>query len=289
MPTETFRAIASLKSYADMDQLLQVTGIARQSVSDMTLICGTTFNGTFYLNHGVFVRYEIDIPHRSKILGVKLYYTVSGTLTTAGPWLLTGGWTVRQSSNAWNDADGVAEWVSDTDIPFGEANYSTGIAKTPANFYGGAAAFEDLSCVKGGSGLTEWSIGAGTLTGNIGNDTAGGLVSQLQSYLDDPLVEATRGVDTEEGSSYISALFQLYHSYDHSDSTVDHVDVTSSDHINAVYHPSIDIEWRPHLNLSAETSILSAIDGGVVSGAQISGESIIKSGIGAIPSVRSRN
>ena len=255
MPTETFRAIASLKAYADMDQLLQSTGVARQSASDVTLICGTIFNGTFYLNHGVFVRYEIDIPHRSKILGVKLHYTVSGTATTAGPWLLTGGWTVRQSSNAWNDAGGVTEWVNDTDIPFGEANYSTGVAKNPSNFYGGAAAFEDLSCVKGGSALSEWSIGAGTLTGNIGNDTSGRLVSQLQSYLDDPLVEATRGVDTEEGSTYISALFQLYQSYDHSDSTVDHVDVTSCDHSNTIYHPSIDIEWRSAGNLKARSAL----------------------------------
>ena len=270
MTTESY--LISPSGGGDGDQLMRKIGAASQSVTEVAGFVGSQLVGFFQHPTACFFRFEVTVPEGATINGIQLVLktAASGTL---GPIDLVGGFCKRQGGlNAWELASGLGAWSTDTDVPFGEANTFTGVQTYSTVWWGDAPAFEDdeLEVVTGVS--QTWSIGEGTLTGGTAADVTG-MVSQLQSYLDDETVSATRG-DTVAGA--VSVLFQIYRHYAGTSSQSQ--PLRFSDHTNTGSHPVLKVDWTLDREITGALDLVPAVSGGVDLTPAVSGtESLLAS------------
>jgi hypothetical protein len=264
----------------DGDQLMQNIGSASQSVNETTGFVGSQLVGFFQHPTVCFFRFEITMPKGATINGIEFNAktAASGTL---GPIEMTAGFCKRQgTANPWEASNGLAAWSNQAHIPFGEANTFTGVQTYPAVWWGDAPAFadEELDVVSGIGGT--WTIGEGTLTGGTAADVTG-MIAQLQSYLDDATVSASRGA-TVNGA--ISILFQIYRDY--TGTANQSQPLRFSDHTNSASHPVLKIDWtagpsgasaRPFLgpSVSARASIQTTVSARASVGPRISARPVI--------------
>ena len=236
---------------------MQNTGAASQSVTETAGFIGSQLVGFFQHPTVCFFRFEVTMPAGAVILGIE-FNAKSAASGTLGPIDMTGGFCKRQgTANAWEDSTGVAAWTNQAHIPFGEANTFAGVQTYPAVWWGDAPAFTDESMDVVTIIGQPWTIGEGSLTGGTAGDVTG-MVAQLQSYMDDSTMEATRG-DTEAGA--ISVLFQIYR--DHPGTSNQSQPLRFSNHTNSASHPTLKVDWVYQRAAKGTSKIQTAATGSV--------------------------
>lgn len=185
MPITLFEARPVATGSANADVHVQ-----RDKVGDPVLSSSFTLNLVLgrinpkpQFDFGVFIRFEVEVPAAAVIHSAKILMYSTGAGSTpggdSGTFEISGGFLNPQSNaRAWEDANGVRNWLVDTDVPFAEWN--DGASTDPGVFQDGAAAFT-TDVGNEDTNLAEWSIGDGQSPTWL----VTGLATQLRDYLDD--------------------------------------------------------------------------------------------------------